>query len=81
MHPTVQEEVFGDDPDVLTASPYAPFGRAVPCRRRVPVLRALALLDRHRPRRLDHPRRDGGRRRRRARARPTYATSCFRGAD
>lgn len=30
MHPTLQEEVFGTDPDVLTASPYAPFGRAVP---------------------------------------------------
>jgi alkylation response protein AidB-like acyl-CoA dehydrogenase len=30
MHPTLQEEVFGSDPDVLTASPYAPFGRAVP---------------------------------------------------
>jgi alkylation response protein AidB-like acyl-CoA dehydrogenase len=30
MDPRVQDEVFGTDPDVLTASPYAPFGRAVP---------------------------------------------------
>jgi len=30
MHPTLQDEIFGTDPDVLTASPYAPFGRAVP---------------------------------------------------
>ena len=30
MHPAVQEEIYGSDPDVLTASPYAPFGRAVP---------------------------------------------------
>src|SRR5215207_6408153 len=30
MHPRVQEEIYGTDPDVLTASPYAPFGRAVP---------------------------------------------------
>ena len=30
MHPRVQGEIYGSDPDVLTASPYAPFGRAVP---------------------------------------------------
>lgn len=30
MHPTVQEEIYGADADVWTASPYAPFGRAVP---------------------------------------------------
>ncbi|WP_457184913.1 hydroxylase [Nocardioides sp. P5_E3] len=30
MHPRVQDEIYGTDPDVLTASPYAPFGRAVP---------------------------------------------------
>jgi 3-hydroxy-9,10-secoandrosta-1,3,5(10)-triene-9,17-dione monooxygenase len=29
MHPRLQEEIFGDDPDTWTASPYAPFGRAV----------------------------------------------------
>jgi 3-hydroxy-9,10-secoandrosta-1,3,5(10)-triene-9,17-dione monooxygenase len=30
MHPTLQQEIFGDDPDTWTASPYAPFGRATP---------------------------------------------------
>jgi alkylation response protein AidB-like acyl-CoA dehydrogenase len=30
MDPRLQKEVYGDDPDVWTASPYAPFGRAVP---------------------------------------------------
>lgn len=30
MHPKLQQEIFGDDPDVWTASPYAPFGRAIP---------------------------------------------------
>ena len=28
--PRLQEEVYGDDPDTWLASPYAPFGRAVP---------------------------------------------------
>ncbi|MBX3705314.1 MAG: hypothetical protein KF911_01685 [Pseudomonadales bacterium] len=30
MHPMLQQEIYGDDPDVWTASPYAPFGRATP---------------------------------------------------
>lgn len=30
MHPTLQQEIFGEDPDTWTASPYAPFGRATP---------------------------------------------------
>lgn len=30
MHPKLQQEVYGDDPDTWTASPYAPFGRARP---------------------------------------------------
>jgi len=30
MDRRLQEEVYGDDPDTLTASPYAPFGRAKP---------------------------------------------------
>lgn len=30
MHPKLQEEVYGDDPDTWTASPYAPFGLAKP---------------------------------------------------
>jgi 3-hydroxy-9,10-secoandrosta-1,3,5(10)-triene-9,17-dione monooxygenase len=30
MHPRLQQEVYGADPDVWTASPYAPFGRARP---------------------------------------------------
>jgi alkylation response protein AidB-like acyl-CoA dehydrogenase len=30
MDPKLQQEVYGDDPDTLTASPYAPFGRAKP---------------------------------------------------
>ncbi|MGD8832217.1 MAG: hypothetical protein PVF57_16545, partial [Pseudomonadales bacterium] len=30
MDPKLQAEVYGDDPDTLTASPYAPFGRARP---------------------------------------------------
>jgi alkylation response protein AidB-like acyl-CoA dehydrogenase len=30
MDPKLQEEIFGDDPDTWTASPYAPFGRATP---------------------------------------------------
>lgn len=30
MHPQVQDEIYGVDPDVWVASPYAPFGRAVP---------------------------------------------------
>jgi len=30
LHPRLQEEVYGADPDTLTASPYAPFGRARP---------------------------------------------------
>jgi len=30
MDRRLQEEVYGDDPDTLTASPYAPFGRARP---------------------------------------------------
>ena len=30
MDPRLQAEVYGDDPDTLTASPYAPFGRARP---------------------------------------------------
>ena len=30
MHPKLQQEIFGDDPDTWTASPYAPFGRAKP---------------------------------------------------
>ena len=28
--PRLQEEVYGDDPEIWIASPYAPFGRAVP---------------------------------------------------
>jgi len=30
MHPRLQEEIYGADPDTWTASPYAPFGRARP---------------------------------------------------
>lgn len=30
MDPRLQKEVYGDDPDTWVASPYAPFGRAVP---------------------------------------------------
>lgn len=30
MDPRLQREVYGEDPDTLTASPYAPFGRAKP---------------------------------------------------
>jgi alkylation response protein AidB-like acyl-CoA dehydrogenase len=30
MHPELQQEIFGADPDTWTASPYAPFGRAKP---------------------------------------------------
>ncbi len=30
MDPRLQEEVYGNDPDTLTASPYAPFGSARP---------------------------------------------------
>ncbi len=30
MHPTLQQEIYGQDPDTLTASPYAPFGIARP---------------------------------------------------
>lgn len=30
MHPKLQNEIFGVDPDTWTASPYAPFGRAKP---------------------------------------------------
>ena len=30
LDPRLQEEVYGSDPDTLTASPYAPFGRAQP---------------------------------------------------
>ncbi|MGA1372804.1 MAG: hypothetical protein ACO3Z6_14480 [Pseudomonadales bacterium] len=30
MHPRLQEEVYGANPDTWTASPYAPFGRARP---------------------------------------------------
>ncbi|MGE0623611.1 MAG: acyl-CoA dehydrogenase family protein [Pseudomonadales bacterium] len=30
MDPKLQREVYGEDPDTLTASPYAPFGRARP---------------------------------------------------
>lgn len=30
MDPLVQKEIYGADPDVWVASPYAPFGRAVP---------------------------------------------------
>lgn len=30
MHPKLQQEIFGEDPDTWTASPYAPFGRARP---------------------------------------------------
>ncbi len=30
MDPRLQEEVYGSDPDTLTASPYAPFGNARP---------------------------------------------------
>lgn len=30
MDPRVQEEIYGVDPDLWVASPYAPFGRAVP---------------------------------------------------
>jgi 3-hydroxy-9,10-secoandrosta-1,3,5(10)-triene-9,17-dione monooxygenase len=30
MHPDLQQEIFGEDPDTWTASPYAPFGRARP---------------------------------------------------
>lgn len=30
MDPRLQQEVYGEDPDTWTASPYAPFGRAVP---------------------------------------------------
>lgn len=30
MDPRLQQEVYGADPDTWTASPYAPFGRAVP---------------------------------------------------
>ncbi len=30
MDPKLQQEIFGDDPDTWTASPYAPFGRAKP---------------------------------------------------
>jgi alkylation response protein AidB-like acyl-CoA dehydrogenase len=30
MHPKLQQEIFGSDPDTWTASPYAPFGRARP---------------------------------------------------
>lgn len=30
MDPRLQQEIYGDDPDTWVASPYAPFGRAVP---------------------------------------------------
>ena len=30
MDPKLQEEIFGDDPDTWTASPYAPLGKATP---------------------------------------------------
>lgn len=30
MDPKLQEEIYGEDPDVWTASPYAPMGRAMP---------------------------------------------------
>ncbi len=30
MDPRLQQEIYGQDPDTLTASPYAPFGRAKP---------------------------------------------------
>lgn len=30
MHPQLQDEIYGRDPDTWTASPYAPFGRARP---------------------------------------------------
>ncbi len=30
MHPKLQQEIYGSDPDTWTASPYAPFGRAKP---------------------------------------------------
>ncbi|MCD9199807.1 acyl-CoA dehydrogenase family protein [Aeromicrobium wangtongii] len=30
MDPRLQEEIWGEDPDTWTASPYAPFGRATP---------------------------------------------------
>ena len=30
MDPTLQGEIFGEDPDTWTASPYAPFGQATP---------------------------------------------------
>jgi len=30
MHPQLQDEIYGGDPDTWTASPYAPFGRARP---------------------------------------------------
>lgn len=30
MHPQLQQEIFGENPDTWTASPYAPFGRAKP---------------------------------------------------
>ncbi|MCP5180525.1 MAG: acyl-CoA dehydrogenase [Pseudomonadales bacterium] len=30
MHPRLQQEIYGEDPDTWAASPYAPFGRARP---------------------------------------------------
>ena len=61
MDHRLQEEIYGEDPDTWTASPYAPFGRATRGRGRLLVHRPVALLDRHRLLRLGDPRRHGDR--------------------
>ncbi len=61
MHPPVQEEIYGTDPRRASHPRTHRSGGRCPSTG-LPVHRPLAVLDRHRPRRLDHPRRNGRRR-------------------
>ena len=62
--PKVREEVWGADDNTWMASPYAPTGIAVPTDGGYLVQRPLAVQFRHRPLRLDFPRRTAGQSRR-----------------
>ena len=82
MDPRLQEEIYGEDPDTWTASPYAPVGRAKPVEGGFLLHHRRALLHRHGLLRVGHPRRHRHRRRRQRRhARRTSATSSCRARD